>query len=298
MNNQPTKQPVYPSGTMMLQVILRKMTALSLRIFIILDFILGGYGKPYGVRLIDRAWLVIRFHRIVRAIRAGTPALYHIILSREILSIPPDVPGVVMECGVWKGASSASLSLVCHLTGRRLLLCDSFAGLPDEGISLYVAPHSKTFGYLKGGFLSASLSEVQTNIQLWGKLEVCDFIVGMFADSLQKLTQPIVFAFLDVDMPSSFRDCLRPIWPLLVESGVIFVDDVGWMNVVTVFFDEMWWLQNLGCSAPGLIGSGCGLPIHPTHSNLGYVRKMTHIDLKGWKPDLDLYFPEDDEVST
>jgi hypothetical protein len=212
-------------------------------------------------------------------------------MAREILSIPSHIRGDVIECGVWQGASTASLSLVCHLIGRRLLVCDSFQGLSDEGLQLYLAPHSKTYGYLKGGMFYGSLAEVQANVNDLGRLEICDFVPGLFAESLNELNQPLVFAFLDVDLPFSFQDCLRPIWPLLVDNGVIYVDDVGCMNVVKVFFDDGWWQQHLGCPAPGLVGSGCGLPISPRYSNIGYVRKLLTFHPDQWQQDPDLCYP-------
>ncbi|HET7091220.1 MAG TPA: TylF/MycF/NovP-related O-methyltransferase [Anaerolineae bacterium] len=259
----------------------------------ILDFVLSSYGKAYGISARHRAGLVARFYRTVRAIPAGTTALSHVIMAREILSIPPHVRGDVIECGVWKGASTASLSLVCHVVGRRLLACDSFMGLPDAGLHLYLAPHSRTYGYLKGGMFYGSLAEVQANVKALGRLEVCDFVPGLFAESLKGLTRPIVFAFLDVDLPSSFQDCLQAIWPLLVDNGAIYVDDVGCMKIVRIFFDDMWWEQHLRCPAPGLVGSGCGLPIHSSYSNVGYVRKLPPFQPSQWKRDPDLHYPAD-----
>jgi O-methyltransferase len=279
------------------RTLLSRVSAAALRASIILDFMTRPYGAAYGVSARDRFRLVMRFHQIVRTIPAGTTALSHIILAREILSIPPLVSGDVIECGTWKGASTASLSLVCHMVGRRLLVCDSFMGLPDTGVQLYLAPHSRTYGYLKGGMFCGSLAEVQANVNALGQLETCDFVLGFFAESLKRLAQPIVFAFLDVDLPFSFQDCLKAIWPSLVDNGAIYVDDVGCMNIVRVFFDDMWWKQHLGCPAPGLVGSGCGLPIHPDHSNIGYVRKLPPFQPGQWQQDPDLYYPVDHEDS-
>lgn len=278
--------------------LLRKASGATLRVSIMLDFVMGPYGQAYGVRARDRVWLIKRFNRTVASIPAGTSTLSHIIMAREILSIRPDVDGDVIECGVWKGASAANLSLVCSMVGRRLLVCDSFEGLPDEGLRLYLAPHYKVYGYLKGGMFCGTLAEVQANIEALGKLHVCVPVPGLFSESLKGLARPIVFAFLDVDLPSSFRDCLSAIWPLLVEGGAIYVDDVGCMNVVSVFFDDLWWQRHLGCPAPGLVGSGCGLPISLHRSNLGYVRKLPPLDPNRWQRDPDLHYPRDCGEST
>lgn len=254
---------------------------------LLLDFICQPYGAAYGVGPRERARLATAFRRIVRSVPSGTTALSQIVLAREILSVPPAREGDLVECGAWKGASSASLSLVAAAVGRRLLICDSFAGLPDEGTQLYLSPHTGSYGYLSGGLFAGGLEEVQATLQAHGRPEVCEFVPGYFAESLRGWSRPVAFAFLDVDLPSSFHDCLRALWPHLAVGGALYVDDVRCMNVVQVFFDEPWWRKHLGCAAPGLIGSGCGLPISVYASNIGYVRKLPPFDPAGWQREPD-----------
>jgi O-methyltransferase len=217
--------------------------------------------------------------------------LVHTTLAREIMSVPPEVPGAVIECGSWKGASAASLSLVCQLVGRRLLVCDSFQGLPDGSLELYAVPHGGTFGYLKGGMFSGSLEEVRGNVRDYGAVEACEFVPGFFADTLPRLAGPLVCAFLDVDRVSSNQECLRAIWPLLAEGCALYTDDAGNMEVAKLFFDDAWWRDNVGCPAPGLIGAGSGLPITPVWSPLGYARKVSSFDPSGLRRVPFLFYP-------
>lgn len=257
------------------------------------DFLKGGYGASYGVTEADRARLVAQFERVIATVPSGTSLMVHITLAREILSVPPETPGAVIECGVWKGASTASLSLVCQLVGRRLLVCDSFQGLPEEGLELYALPHTNVYGYLKGGMFRASLDEVQGNVRAFGAFEICDFVPGFFADTLPGLDTPLVCAFLDVDLVNSNKACLQAIWPLLAEGGALYTDDANNMAIARLFFDARWWQDNLGCSAPGLIGAGSGLPLTPNGSPLGYVRKAATFDPAHWRRVPYLYYPDD-----
>jgi O-methyltransferase len=282
--------------TRILRAWLSHAADMALRESIIRDFIDGGYGSAYGVAKRDRAMLVEQFDRNVTKIQSGTSALMHIVMAREILAVPPHVVGEVIECGVWKGASAASLSLICDMVGRRLLVCDSFAGLPGDEPSLYRAPHTRIYGYLRPGMFCGGIDEVRENISACGKIDVCDFLPGLFAESLTMLTRPLVFAFLDVDLPRSFEDCLRAIWPLLTENAKIYVDDAGCMEIVRIFFDDVWWQQNLGCLAPGFVGSGCGLPITPNYSNVGYTCKLGPFLPALWRRDSDLYYPDSQEI--
>ena len=129
----------------------------------------------------------------------------------------------------------ASFSLVCRIVGRRLLVYDSFQGLPDEGQKLHVAAYSGHYGYYKEGMFCGRLEEVRENISKYGCLDVRDFVPGFFATSLSPIGGPLVLGFLDVDLVDSTRACLQYIWPRLVENGVIYSDDAGDLDVVRIF---------------------------------------------------------------
>lgn len=255
-------------------------------------FLSEHVGQEYNVSRKQKLALLKQFQNNTRAIPSGTGWVYHMVLAQAILSLPRTLPGEVIECGCWKGASTASLSLVCSLVGRKLLVCDSFEGLPEEGADeVHVYPHINVYGYYQKGMYAARLEEVRANVGAHGDLSVCRFVPGYFHDSLKSLTAPLVFAFLDVDLVSSMRDCLRSIWPLLVEGGLVYTDDSGDMEVVRVWFDDEFWQKELGQRSPGYVGSGCGLPVTPSFSTLGYIGK--HSDpTTSFKRSQWLYYPD------
>ena len=232
-------------------------------------------GRDYQVTRKMKIELVRQFQTITKRIPTATSWLYHVVLATEILRLPQQIHGSVIECGCWKGGSTASLSLVCGLVGRKLIVCDSFEGLPeDEREVVHQYPHVGVFGYYQKGMYASRLEEVKENITHYGDISVCQFTPGFFSESLKTLTEPIVFAFLDVDLAGSMRDCVKYIWPLLVEGGLVHTDDSCDMEVVRVWFDNEWWQHEIGCRAPGYVGSGCGLPLSPDFSSLGYARKV------------------------
>lgn len=256
-------------------------------------FVQSDAGAAYGLTRADRADFVQQFTRITENIPSGTPPVVHAALAHYLLSVPPETEGAVMECGVWKGASAASLSLVCKRMKRTLYVCDSFQGLPEDDEQRHVGLHSGVYGHYKKGMFAGSRDEVRDNMRQYGALDVCEFVEGFFAESLKSLSTPMVFAFLDVDLAQSTRDCLRYIWPLLADGGYVFSDDAGDLDVVRVFFDEPWWRETLGCSAPGFVGSGCGLPLNPMYSSLGYARKLGQFDPAEWRKAPFLHYPND-----
>lgn len=269
-----------------------KIASLSLEQLSLERFYNDDVGRSYGVDRRAKAKLVKRFKTITQQIPTGTSWLYHVVLAREILNIPPSVHGDVIECGCWQESSTASLSLVCELVGRKLIVCDSFEGLPeDEGQVVHQYPHLSIFGYYQKGMYTARLEQVKENIARFGDLSVCRFVPGFFSDSLKALTEPLVFAFLDVDLASSVRDCVKHIWPFLVDEGAIYTDDSCDIEVARVWSDDAWWQREIGEKAPGYVGSGCGLPLSPNYSSLGYARKVLDPE-KSYKRISWLYYPD------
>jgi O-methyltransferase len=246
--------------------------------YIVDDFVKGDYGSAYGVTREQRAGLVEAMRSVVGNVQSATRMLYHVVLARELLSVPPGVEGDVIECGAFKGASSASLSLACALVKRKLWICDSFAGLPEgEPDITRQYSHLKVYGRYAAGEYAGSLAEVRGNVQRYGNIGQCEFVVGLFAESLRGIPSKFVFAFVDVDLTSSMKDCIAHIWPRLADEGLIYTDDSCDMEVVRVWFDEAWWQKQLGERAPGYVGSGCGLPISVNGASLGYAQKIGNV---------------------
>jgi O-methyltransferase len=231
-------------------------------------------GREYQISRSAKVELVGRIQRINEKIPSATSWISHLVLIQAILNTPEASKGVVVECGSYKGASAASLSLACRLTGRSLLVCDSFEGLPpDDAGAKHRYTHLRTTTEYEEGLFAGSLDEVRGNIEKYGDLSVCKFVQGFFSASLSTLTDPVAFAFFDVDLVSSMRDCIRYIWPLLNKGSKIYTDDSCDMDVVRLWFDTDFWTKELSCEPPGYVGSGCGLPLSGVSSPLGYTVK-------------------------
>jgi O-methyltransferase len=268
------------------------LASLALERLVLERFYDPEVGRAFDVSAQTKAELVERFKANTTQIPSGTSWLSHVILAQEILSVPPSVRGDVIECGCWKGASTASLSLVCRLVGRKLLVSDSFEGLPEDDTGVtHQYPHINIYGYYQKGMYAGRLDEVKSNIARLGDLSVCHFVPGFFSDTLHTLSEPLVFAFLDVDLVSSMRDCLKYIWPLMVEGGAVYTDDSCDMEVVRVWFDNDWWQREVGVRAPGYVGSGCGIPLTPNFSSIGYSRKLGNVE-ESYNRVSWLYYPD------
>jgi O-methyltransferase len=237
-------------------------------------FVKGNAGMEYGLTRHHREKLVTKFQYINDRVQSATLWPAYIIMAENILNIPRSKTGDVIECGCFKGASTSALSLLCSMTGRKLIVCDSFAGLPEDSVGAkHEYPHVGISNTYRAGEFAGRLDEVKSNIAAAGSIESCEFVPGFFSDSLKSFSRPLVFAFFDVDLRSSMEDCLRNLWPCLCDGSAIFTDDSCDMDVVKVWFDAAFWHQ-LSAEPPGYIGSGCGLPgMSSTYSSLGYVVK-------------------------
>ena len=186
-------------------------------------------------------------------IPTGTSYKGHLAMALKILETPPDVDGVVLECGTWQGGSSANLSLICKLTNRKLLIYDSFQGLPET--------QSVDRQKYETGEYCGSLVTVKKNIERYGAIECCEFIEGWFDQTLPHLDSPVLLAFLDVDLELSLETCVRYIWPHLVDKGFIFIDEYVDLDFCSLFWSETYWKKYFDRVPPRLIGSGVGLPL-------------------------------------
>src|ERR1700685_4446869 len=64
-------------------------------------------------------------------LRCAHPHSEAVDIVSEIVRVPADTRGVVLEAGCFKGGSTAKLSLATKLINRKLLVYDSFEVLPD-----------------------------------------------------------------------------------------------------------------------------------------------------------------------
>jgi O-methyltransferase len=154
------------------------------------------------------------------------------------------VDGAIVECGCYTGGSTAKLSIIAKIMNKNLLVFDSFEGLPEADQynkrDCHTRRSSKWFTGWNEGRYAASLEQVKSNIQAYGEMSVCSFYKGWFSDMLTKdtLPQSICFAFTDVDVARSARECFVAIWPRIPDGGIYFSHDIAYIRVLQALLDE------------------------------------------------------------
>ncbi len=239
------------------------------------DFMRDEVGAAYNVTRDEKEQIVASMRHARANIITATSWLSHLVMGQRILEVPPEVEGSVIECGCYKGGSTANLSRVCDRVGRKLYVCDSFEGLPEDDESEHRYAHFQIYGAYESGMYAGALEEVQGNVEKYGCIDACRFVKGWFSDTLPSVEGPFVLAFADVDLVSSLTDCMVNLWPKLVDNGYFFTDDSADLATVRLWFDDAWWAEHIGeGTPPGYVGSGCGLPVTPQGSSLGYAHKV------------------------
>lgn len=238
--------------------------------------------------------LVRDVRRTVGAIPSASSVGEHLTLLQHLLLVEPAVPGVVVECGCWKGASTATLSRGADRAGRDLHVFDSFQGLPDvdSGDAEHVLLDRPEIHTYQQGMFAGPLDEVRANVARHGVLERCTFHPGWVADTLPSFEEPVVLAFIDVDLRAALDDCLRSLWPLLQPGCALFVHEAQHHEIASRFYDEEWWQSELGEPAPGLAGAGSGLGLEFMdgfwRSSLGFARKRPDVAAYYRRPPVDV----------
>ena len=141
-----------------------------------------------------------------------------------------DVPGDLMECGVWRGGGCILMAgwMRAHgQNGRKLLVADSFDGLPP--------PTHEQDGKLdltkeKFPQLAVSRQTVRENFSVYGLLDDRNqiFLKGWFRDTLADApTRQIALLRLDGDLYESTMDALTALYDRVSTGGIVIIDDYG-----------------------------------------------------------------------
>ncbi len=188
-----------------------------------------------------------------KKVYTGTDFKAHLAMIQKILSIGKKRKGVVVECGCFRGGTTANLSLACEITGRELYVYDSFEGLPE-------AHEDDLFPGTKG-VLAAEIDQVKAHVTRYGYVDCCTFVKGYFEDTLPHHKEKIAFIFLDVDYQSSLTDCILNLWPKLINRGFLFTDEYVFTDYCALFYSEKFWKKYFNEVPPGLLGAGSGIPL-------------------------------------
>jgi hypothetical protein len=130
-----------------------------------------------------------------------------------------DLPGAILEVGVWRGGTGA---LMARRAGKTpVVLCDTFTGVVKAG--------AQDQHYQGGEHADASIDQVQALLRTVAPAADVRILVGIFPEQTgaQVAGQQFKLVHIDVDVYESARDVLDFVWPHMPAGGVVVYDDYG-----------------------------------------------------------------------
>ncbi len=218
----------------------------------IVSFLRADYPIDLPVR--ERVALVARFVHITNEVRAYHSQKQMLTIADRILRLSGRLGLTVVECGCAKGASTAKLSRIVRRAGGRLVVFDSFRGIPPND-----ERHEDLLGrpmVFRAGAFRGRLREVQRTVERFGAPEVVEYRKGWFNETLPEFRDPVDIVFLDVDLLASTRICLTNLMPLLRPGGSLFTQDGHLRAIRELLADPSFWREEIGIEPPVIPGLG------------------------------------------
>jgi len=144
--------------------------------------------------------------------------------------IRDDVPGDLIETGVWRGGCCVLMRGLLEafgVAGRTVWVADSFQGLPRPDETQY--PQDRGSRFHEMDVLAVPVDSVREIFDRYGLLdEQVRFLEGWFKDTLPGAPiDKLALLRLDGDMYESTMDVLRSLYHKVSPGGFIIVDDYG-----------------------------------------------------------------------
>lgn len=140
------------------------------------------------------------------------------------------IPGDFIETGVWRGGACILMRGILAAyqdKTRRVIVADSFAGLPEAKPDDYPADEGDIHHTFKE--LAIPLETVRENFSRYGLLDnQVEFLKGWFCDTLPTLgDRRFALIRLDGDMYQSTMEGLENLYDRVSPGGFIIIDDYG-----------------------------------------------------------------------
>lgn len=163
----------------------------------------------------------------------------------ELFKMISDVPGAIVECGVFKGASLNRFAMFRSLFGsahsRKIIGFDTFGKFPE---TLFQADEKMRKKFIEAaGDESISREQLQEVLRLKKVNESIDLVEGDILETVPNYIEQhpelrIAIINLDTDIYEPAKIILEQLYPRLVPGGILVLDDYGVFPGETAAVDE------------------------------------------------------------
>jgi hypothetical protein len=150
------------------------------------------------------------------------------------------IPGDIVECGVWRGGSSMAMALALQNRSRTLWMYDTFAGMTaatDEDVnpngmkaaSLLEEARQHDVPERSTMIAFSPLNDIQQNMRTTGyPADRVRFVQGPVEQTIpHEIPERIALLRIDTDWYESTLHELIHLYPRLSSGGILIIDDYG-----------------------------------------------------------------------
>jgi len=215
------------------------------------------YNLRAGLLDMDKSFLPI-FESCKKFTMTSSERMFGLYKAIEYIT-RAEIPGAIVECGVWRGGSMMIVSNTLQRLGntdRELYLFDTYEGLPrpDEELDVDLWNNRGIDGWVtqrrsdeSSNWAYASIEEVRANLEGTGyPNEKMHFVKGMVENTIPHQTlSSIAILRLDTDWYKSTRHELEHLFPRISPNGIIIIDDYGHFKGARKAVDEYFEKNNI-----------------------------------------------------
>lgn len=196
----------------------------------------GAHAMAYPISTYAPWQADAAFQRVYGSVRRNTLVdVWRLYELWSLLGELVEVPGGVLEVGVWRGGSGALMASRSTALGIAdpVFLCDTWEGVVKTG---------EVDTYYHDGKHDDTSREIVEQLLQRLSLTNTELLQGIFPDDTGAAIADRRFRLchVDVDVYQSARDVFEWVWPRLSAGGVAVFDDYGFPACpgVTQFVDE------------------------------------------------------------
>lgn len=227
---------------------------------------------PYTASDIDPATVKI-IERTLEFTRTSQERVFQLVEALRYVTAA-NIPGSIVECGVWRGGSMMAAALALLDLGKRdrvLQLFDTFEGMTPPTAADVSASGEAAEGKFRAtqrangsNWQYASLEDVKANMLSTGYDPAnIQFIQGPVEQTLpERAPEQIAVLRLDTDWYESTLHEMRHLYPRLARGGILIIDDYGSWQGCRKAVDEYFQEQNLHVFL-GRVDSSCRILVKP-----------------------------------
>jgi len=175
----------------------------------------------------------------------GTERQFNRIVSHyELYKMARDIPGEVVECGVFKGASLLRFAMFRQIFGeanaKKLIGFDTFGEFP---VPEYEPDKERREAFIEeAGAQSISKDQLQNVLDRKG-IQNYELVAGDVNQTIAEYLSDnpelrISLLNIDIDVYSATKTILEELYPRVVSGGVVLLDDYGEFPGETKAVDE------------------------------------------------------------